>query len=103
MDKKRKEMQVVGQEASRGVLAEAQAWFRGCNSVWLVLGVLSGWVLDAAVNAAFALLNVIPIVGPLIVDTILGPLDEIVVAAIPLLCLDELVRRWLNRRRTQKE
>lgn len=100
---KKKEMQVVGQEASRGMLAEAQAWVQSCHSGWLVLGILSGWVLDAVVNAAFALLNVLPIVGPLIVDTILGPLDEIVVAAIPLLCLSELVRRWTNRRRTQKE
>lgn len=99
MDKN--EFQKLGAEASKDALAEAGSWLRTCHFAWLWAGVFSGWVLDLAMNAALSIFNFIPVIGPLIVDTILGPVDEIIVAVIPLMSLRELIRRWKSRKRAE--
>lgn len=87
----------MGKEASKDVVAQTKSWLQKCHYGWLWVGMFSGWVIDLVMNALFTIFNFIPVLGPVVVDSFLGPLDEMVVAFVPLMCLRELIRRWKSR------
>lgn len=93
----------VTEEAQKTLLPEAQNWIERRHWSWLIVGIGSGWVIDLFKNLIFALIAYIPGIGPAIaagIDQILGPLDAMLVAIIPLICIRELSRRvkeWMRR------
>lgn len=93
----------IGEVTKRGFLVSIGLMVRECHWAWLVAGVLAGWPIDWLIVAIEGSLNVVaPIVGPMIVDAILGPVDEMFVAIVPLICAREIIRRLFDAPKKEK-
>lgn len=86
-------LKLVGNVAKAGLLRQASNRIRTCHWMWLVVGIGIGWPMDAVRTAVFAVFNLIPVLGPLVIDLILGPIDAAIVAVLPITCVFEILRR----------
>ncbi len=87
--------QQVAQEAKKGILRGLAQKIQTCHWAWLVLGIAIGWPIDWVMNVILGLLNfVAPAVGPMVVDAILGPINDALVSVVPLASMAEILRRW---------